>query len=184
MNIKSSMRSINNYLPFSINNDFNKKIINSPIYLKLAGALSAMLILYIIYYIYTTYTKNKVKEGYKANNEKIQKSSDQADGTTGNSSNKEAEIMFFSAKWCVYCKKAMPEWEQIKTEYSGKVINGYNLVFTEIDCTTESPEVEKMMNKFKVEGFPTIKLLKNNQVIDYDAKVTSENLAKFINTAI
>ena len=40
------------------------------------------------------------------------------------------------------------------------------------------------MNKYKIEGFPTIKLLKDGQVIEFDAKPTKENLTQFLNTAL
>jgi len=95
---------------------------------------------------------------------------------------KDAEIILFYADWCPHCKTAKPEWEQVKAEYNGKLVNGYTLVFNEVNCTTESPEVEKMMNTYKVEGFPTIKLIKDNQVVDFDAKPTKSSLTQFINT--
>ena len=58
------------------------------------------------------------------------------------------------------------------------------MVFTEINCTNESDEVEKLMNQYKIEGFPTIKLLKDGQVIEYDAKPTKETLIQFLNTVL
>ena len=36
-----------------------------------------------------------------------------------------------------------------KAEFDGKTINGYHVLFTEINCTEETAEVEKMMNKYK-----------------------------------
>jgi hypothetical protein len=44
--------------------------------------------------------------------------------------------------------------------------------------------VEKLMNKFKVEGYPTIKLLKDGQVIEYDAKPSKDTLIQFLNTVL
>ena len=40
------------------------------------------------------------------------------------------------------------------------------------------------MNKYKIEGFPTIKLLKNGQIIEYDAKPSKTTLVEFLNTAL
>ena len=101
-------------------------------------------------------------------------------GSTG----KTAEILFFSTDWCPHCKTAKPEWDQVKSEYDGKSINGYSLIFTDVNCTNESPEVERMMNTYKVEGFPTIKLLKEGQVIEYDAKPTKDTIVQFLNTVL
>ena len=92
--------------------------------------------------------------------------------------------MLFTVDWCPHCKTAIPEWEQVKEVYEGKSLNGYNIIFTEVNCTSESPDVEKMMNEYKIEGYPTIKMLKDGQVIEYDAKPTKETLIKFINTVI
>ena len=41
-----------------------------------------------------------------------------------------------------------------------------------------------MCDKYGIEGYPTIKMLKNEQIIDFDAKPTIENLTKFVETAI
>ena len=68
--------------------------------------------------------------------------------------------------------------------YEGKKINDYTMIFTEHNCTNESSETEALLNKYKVEGYPTIKLLKDNQVIEFDAKPTKQNLEEFLNTAI
>jgi thiol-disulfide isomerase/thioredoxin len=100
------------------------------------------------------------------------------------SGGKEAEIILFYVDWCPHCKTAKPEWEQVKSEYQGKTINGYTIVFTEINCTNESPEVEKLINNYKIEGYPTIKLLKDGQVIEYDAKPSKATLIQFLNTVL
>lgn len=127
-----------------------------------------------IYYIYN-YLTAKYKVGYKENSEHIP-----VEGV----SNNECEVLLFSTTWCPHCKSAKPIWEEIKIQYKGKTVNGYTIVFTEVDCTNDSPEVTKMMDRYKIEGFPTIKLLKNGQVTEFDAKVTKENLQQFINTAV
>jgi thioredoxin-like negative regulator of GroEL len=49
-----------------------------------------------------------------------------------------------------------------------------------VDCERE-PNVA---DKFKIEGYPTIKLVKDNQVIEYDAKPDKEHLVQFLNTVI
>jgi len=138
----------------------------------------AIIILGIIGYFAYGYLTKKFKVGYKENKEHMSKENQQ------NGSSKECEILLFSTSWCPHCKSAKPIWEEVKTEYNGKIVNGYSIIFTEVDCTNETPDTEKMMNRYKIEGFPTIKLLKNGQVIEFDAKVSKENLINFINTAI
>ena len=103
---------------------------------------------------------------------------------SNNSKNSQAELILFSVDWCPHCKKAQPIWNELKTEYENKSINGYTILFTEVNCTNESPEVEKMINKYKIEGYPTIKLLKDGNVIEYDAKPSKDTLEQFLNTVL
>ena len=100
------------------------------------------------------------------------------------SGSKEAEIILFYVDWCPHCKTAKPAWEEIKAQYENKTINGYTVIFTEINCTEETDEITQMMNKYSIEGFPTIKLLKDGQVIEYDAKPTKDTLNQFLNTVL
>jgi thiol-disulfide isomerase/thioredoxin len=127
-------------------------------------------------YIYTTKITSKFSTSYSSNNEHTMSD------PSGKSS--EAELILFYADWCPHCKTAKPVWEELKAEYDNKTINGYSILFTEVNCTNESPEVEKMMNTYKIEGFPTVKLLKDGQVVEYDAKVTKETLVQFLNTVL
>jgi len=119
---------------------------------------------------------------YMYNNQKSQQTRENFQD--GVDDKKTAELMLFTVDWCPHCKTAKPEWEQLKAEYRDKKINGYKVIFTDIDCTKETPQVEKLMNTYKIEGYPTIKLLKDGQVIDYDAKPTKDTLVKFLNTVL
>ena len=148
------------------------------------GAFSMTTILYIVaailfiligIFVYYQYVKPALNPTYSANREKMH-------GEEG--SHNEAELMFFYTDWCPHCKTAKPDWAELKSEYENKTINGYRIIFTEVNCTTESDEVEKLMNKYKIEGYPTIKLLKDGQVIEYDAKPSKETLIQFLNNVL
>jgi thiol-disulfide isomerase/thioredoxin len=138
------------------------------------AAIIIFIIFAVVYYYY--YIAPKIKASYKPNSEQV------TDGSS--SSQGEAELLFFYADWCPHCKAAKPIWNDLKAEYQNKTINGYQVIFTEVDCSTETPEVEKMMNQYNVEGYPTIKLLKDGQVIEYDAKPSKETLTQFLNTVL
>jgi len=131
-------------------------------------------ILAIFYYFY--YVAPNMKPKYSHNSEESY--------GEGGSSVKSAELLFFYADWCPHCKAAKPIWSELKTEYENKTINGYKVVFTEIDCSNETAEVDQMMNKYNVEGYPTLKLLKDGQVIEYDAKPSKATLTQFLNTVL
>ena len=140
--------------------------------LLIAGAVILFGIIAIFYYFYYVAPASQAK--YHANYEQIPE--EQASKT--------AELLFFYADWCPHCKAAKPIWKDLKSEYENKTINGYKVIFTEVDCSEETAEVEKLMNQYSVEGYPTIKLLKDGQIIEYDAKPSKEMLTKFLNTAL
>lgn len=102
----------------------------------------------------------------------------------GSVTDKSAELMLFSVDWCPHCKTAKPEWDQVKTEFQGKIINGHKVLFKEINCTEESDETSKLMDTYGIKGYPTIKLVKDGQVIEFDAKPTKSTITQFLNTAI
>jgi thiol-disulfide isomerase/thioredoxin len=99
-------------------------------------------------------------------------------------SNRTATLMLFYVDWCPHCKTAKPEWESLKSQYDGKMINGYTITFVEYNCTNETEEISQLMDKYNIEGYPTIKLLKDNQIIEYDAKPTKSTMEQFLNTVL
>jgi len=155
-----------NFIP---NNNTNYKF-----YIGLV--LILLILVFLIYYIYTKYYSPKLKELYKPNKEQVP--------LWNKESKNEAELLLFYANWCPHCKSAKPEWEKVKSEYENKLINGYKVIFVEVDCSSPNPNTTKMMDEYNIEGFPTIKLNKNNQIITYDAKVTQDHLVEFLKTAL
>ena len=139
--------------------------------LGLIAVIGIIIILY--YYVFKPVSEKNVT--YSANAEH---------NTSSSQNGKDAEIMLFYVDWCPHCKTAKPAWNDVKSEYENKTINGYKVIFTEINCTEETAEVESLMNKYNIEGFPTIKLLKDGQVVEYDAKPTKETLTQFLNTVL
>jgi len=137
--------------------------------------IAVLIILAASLYAYFYIVAPKLKPAYAANHELV---------PSAQSGDKVAELMLFYADWCPHCKAAKPEWNEAKAEYNGKTIKGYTILFTDVNCTTETPEIEQKMQQYKIEGFPTIKLLKDGQVIQFDAKPTKSNLDKFLNTAV
>lgn len=132
-----------------------------------------LLLVLFAYYTYKQYIDGQTS--FHANREHVPKDLN---------SNKTATMMLFYVDWCPHCKTAKPEWEAIKEEYDGKKINGYTMSFVEYNCTNESAEISQLMDKYSIEGYPTIKLVKDNQVIEYDAKPTKSTMSQFLNTVL
>ena len=129
-----------------------------------------------LYYYYFYLGPGSKTGTYKPNNE----------GAVGTNAEgqKNAEIILFYVDWCPHCKTAKPEWDATKAQYDGTTKNGYKIVFTEINCTNENAQNEQMIKQYKVEGYPTIKLLKDGKVIDFDAKPTQNSLGQLISTSV
>ena len=95
------------------------------------------------------------------------------------SGSKYADFYYFYTTWCPYCKKSMVEWTKFKQEWNQKMYQGYTLQFHEVDCDIQ----ESLANKYNITQYPTIKLIKNKTVIDFDAKPTISTLTSFLNSS-
>jgi thiol-disulfide isomerase/thioredoxin len=134
----------------------------------------AIFFLIVAIYLYNKYITPMVDNKYVANNE-FQQKSDDSDSDVQN-----VELYIFTVNWCPHSKKAIPIWEQLKAEYSNKTFNNYNINFIQVD----GEENPSLADKYKVEGYPTIKMVKGNQVIEYDAKPSLEHLKEFLNSTL
>lgn len=93
----------------------------------------------------------------------------------------EITVYLFFADWCPHCKKAKPEWAKFVSAHDGKVVKGFKVRCVDVDCTnSDLPETSQMISKFGIETYPTVKLLKDNQFYEFDAKITEANLAEFV----
>jgi thiol-disulfide isomerase/thioredoxin len=92
------------------------------------------------------------------------------------SENKIIDLYYFYTAWCPYCKKAFQEWNKFKAEWNQKVYEGYTLQFHEVDCDIQ----EALASKYEVTQYPTIKMIKDDMVIHFDAKPTVHSLTSFL----
>ena len=91
-----------------------------------------------------------------------------------------AEVYYFFTTWCPHCKTATPEWEAFEKEMADKTVNGVKLHFFKVDCEKDTATADR----FNVKGFPTIKIMKGNKIIEYDAKPKKDTLIEFVNQAL
>lgn len=123
----------------------------------------------VAYFVYKNYFLPQAKPSYIENNEYEQK--DEVGIAT---------IYLFYTTWCPHCKKAKPEWEKFKNEYNERIINGKTLQFEEVDCDKD----EETASRFNVEGYPTVKLVIGEQIIEFDAKPTYDTLVQFVESSL
>lgn len=147
--------------------------------------LAVALLITAIIHVYQNYVAPKLNPTYVANKEYVRKEKDS--GKSG----KNAYITLFSTTWCPHCRNLKKEgiWDKFSEQNNGSVINGYTLVVQEKDCSNDSDStVKTLLDQYKIDGFPSIKLLKEgddpSQAIDYDAKPQIDSLNQFVNTVL
>ena len=96
--------------------------------------------------------------------------------TTGD---KTIDLYYFYTAWCPYCKKALQEWNKFKSEWNQKTYEGYTIHFHEVDCDIQ----EALADKYQVTQYPTVKMIKDDVVIHFDAKPTVHSLTAFLMTS-
>jgi len=121
-------------------------------------------------FVYNTY----ISKEHSLNREFI----DSSKNTT-----KDVLILYFYTEWCPYCKQEsilseIKNFEDYIIESNEK--NDFIITLTKIDCDKNST----IADKYKVEGYPTIKLIYKNNVYNYYAKPTKDSLIQFVESSI
>jgi len=146
----------------------------------LIGFVAFIVLVVVIYYIYK---QNLIPELTKMFNQM------QGLPVTANiedvPGDKHAVLYLFKVDWCPHCKKAVPVFEEVEKAYNDnknedKRINGYYVSFKVIDCEADPTTADK----YKVEGYPTIKLDKGGEVIEFDAKPDKDRLLEFLHEVL
>ena len=125
----------------------------------------------VLYYIYKL--KPKLDNTYISNKEFRKTDSDLNQGSNN------ATLYFFYTTWCPHCKVAKPEMEKLKEAIKGGV-NDINVTIVHVDCDKEAD----LADQYNVVGYPTIKLVFDNKVYDYDAKPNKDTLMMFLNESL
>ena len=78
-----------------------------------------------------------------------------------------------------------PEAIHILEQHQDKIVHNYRLDIQTIDCSDDQdPNIKSKLDQYNVDGFPSIKLLKEgdppSKAIDFDAKPTPDSLNQFI----
>ena len=140
----------------------------SPYYSYIISVIMLGVFSYIGYYLYMEYIRKK---------DQIKGADDVAN--LKGAAKKNVLIRLFYTDWCPHCQSAMPEWNNFKSKYDNQLANDYLLTIKEVDCSDED-SVRQLLNENNVSSYPTVKMYKNDEVIDFDAKISYDNLEQFI----
>jgi len=147
-----------------------REIFSNKRFLMIAAITTIFIIIAI--YTYKTYISPSSKTNYVANKEFVNKGDE--------NEIESADLYFFYTEWCPHCKTAKPIWKELQVDIGTDKINGKKIHFIAVDCDKDPSTAEK----YKVEGYPTIKLVVGNQVIEYDAKPDFDTLKQFLNVSL
>jgi thiol-disulfide isomerase/thioredoxin len=143
----------------------------SPYYLYVVGIIVVIILGFIAKYVYDNNFNEKMTDKKKF-----------SDVANANTSDNEVIVLFFHADWCPHCKSAMPEWVKFKGEYDGKTVNGYTVVCQDVNCTEETSDITHSIDEYSIDSYPTVKMLKDGQKIEFDSKITQYTLEQFVTT--
>ena len=91
---------------------------------------------------------------------------------------KEVVVVLFYVDWCPHCKTVKPEWAKLN-KLNNTEINGVNVKVEAANA--EGSEVEKeAAADNNVQGYPTIKLISESEVVDYTGARNAEDMTTFI----
>ena len=134
-------------------------------------------------WVYTTYIAPKLNPEYKDNKEFIPEGDDGENITHAN-------IYAFYTDWCPHCKTNIVDadsgWKKTQEKYNGQKINGITITFVEVNGEKDEGTMQSFESDHgvSIKAFPTIYLVKDNNVIEFDTDITQDNLSNFLNTAL
>jgi len=118
---------------------------------KLIGLLAVLLILYLLYV--------NLKEGFESAPEELE--SQIKDGK---------KLVLFYADWCGHCKKIKPDWDD-----AAKDANKEDKKMIKVNCGGGTEKDKELMNKYNIEGYPTIIIFDNGTPAEYTGKRTKDD---------
>jgi len=104
-------------------------------------------------------------------------------------SGNDVEIIMFTVDWCPHCKKAKSAWNDFVNGYNNKMIGTKHIYCKEINLTSKDQgdrgyedykKAEVIAKRYNIDGYPTIKMIDGDNVIDFDAKITTYALERFV----
>jgi thiol-disulfide isomerase/thioredoxin len=127
--------------------------------INLPRVLILLLVLILLALIYKTF----LKEGFETTCEELP-----------SKLNKEKQLVLFYANWCGHCKKMKPDWDSASQEVG-------NEKMIKVDVGEGTSEQKKMMEKYDVQGFPTILVFENGEYVSKHEERSKESFLDFFN---
>jgi|TARA_B110000285_G_scaffold230527_1_gene297317 thiol-disulfide isomerase/thioredoxin len=133
-----------------------------------------VVVVLILVGLYFLAIKNNLLEGFESEPMELNNLTDKP-----NPGQNEVLFVFFYADWCPHCVSAKPEWSKLVKKHHNTTQNGKNVKVHACNCEEEGVQKESATDN-QVEGYPTIKCIKNNETVDYSGPREFESLEAWI----
>ena len=97
--------------------------------------------------------------------------------STFDNSDETPKFVNFNTTWCYWSKKLSPTWEELKSEMNGKDVE-----IVDLKCDVEGNE--ELCARYQIEGYPSMKLIQGNNIIDYEGDRSLEDMKNFIESNV
>ena len=87
-----------------------------------------------------------------------------------------ASFVMFYADWCPHCQNAKPVINDLTDEVSkdNKLNNSVDIV--KVNCEEE----KELANKYQITGYPTFKLIKDSETVEYEGGADKDQFMSFL----
>jgi thiol-disulfide isomerase/thioredoxin len=86
--------------------------------------------------------------------------------------NKKALLLVYRTN-CIHCNRMKPAWDKAAAKHPDKMVA--------LDATTSTPELEAVLSKLNVTGYPTMFVMNNGEVVkQYDGGRSEEDISSFV----
>lgn len=86
------------------------------------------------------------------------------------------QLVMFYADWCGYCKKIKPMWDETASERT--TMGKSDMI--KINVGDKTPEQNKLMKKYNINGFPTIVMFEDGKVNGVMSGRTKDDFLSFL----
>jgi thiol-disulfide isomerase/thioredoxin len=131
----------------------------------------AVLILVGLYFLVT---HNNLLEGFESQPQELNNLQNKI-----NVGSNEVYFVFFYADWCPHCVSAKPEWSKLVNKYNNTQVKGKNVKVNACNCEEEGVQKETA-NDNNVQGYPTIKCIKEGETVEYSGAREFDSLATWV----
>ena len=139
----------------------------------------AVVFIGLAFYVYSSYISPKINPQFVENKEIVSSMDDDTKDI-------EAVDLIYLKLIGVHIPKAIPVWNKMKEAWENKKINGKRLIFKVFDGDKQENEINKFEDEYKkrIDGFPTILMVKDKDIVEYDAKPDMKTFEEFLNTVV